>query len=83
VVCGLAGQLAAPWQGRCSGHRVIAGVSAERPDDVRRLVELAREGAYRAVIDASMPLSRIAEAHARVDSGRKRGSVVVTVEDTP
>ena len=83
VVCGLGGQLAAPWQGRLSGHRVIAGVSAERPADVRRLAELARDGVYRAVIDASMPLSRIAEAHARVDSGRKRGSVVVTIEDAP
>jgi hypothetical protein len=38
---------------------------------------------YRAVIDASMPLSRIAEAHARVDSGHKRGSVVVTLEGDP
>ncbi len=81
VVCGLAGQFAAPLQGRLSGHRVIAGVSAETPDDARLLVELARDGAYRAVIDASLPLSRIAEAHARVDSGRKRGSVVVTVDD--
>ncbi|MDO9019135.1 MAG: NAD(P)-dependent alcohol dehydrogenase [Deltaproteobacteria bacterium] len=83
VVCGLGGQLAAPWQGRLSGHRVIAGVAAERPEDVRRLVELARDGVYRAVIDASMPLSRIAEAHARVDSGHKRGSVVVTLEGDP
>ena len=83
VVCGLGGQLAAPWQGRMSGHRVVAGVSAERPEDVQRLVELARDGVYRAVIDASMPLSRIAEAHARVDSGRKRGSVVVTLEGDP
>lgn len=79
VVCGLAGLIAALWQGRLSGHRVIAGVAAERPDDVRLLAELAREGAVRAVIDASMPLSRIAEAHARVDSGRKVGSVVVTL----
>lgn len=79
VVCGLAGLLAAPFQGRRSGHRVIAGVAAERPDDVRCLVGLARDGAYRAVIDATMPLTRIAEAHARVDSGRKRGSVVVTL----
>ncbi|MEZ4393771.1 MAG: NAD(P)-dependent alcohol dehydrogenase [Polyangiales bacterium] len=80
VVCGLAGLLAAPWQGRLSGHRVIAGVAAERPDDVRRLVELARGGELRAVIDATMPLSRIAEAHALVDTGRKRGSVVITLE---
>jgi NADPH:quinone reductase-like Zn-dependent oxidoreductase len=81
VECGLAGQFAAPFQGRLSGHRVIAGVSAERPEDVAVLVDLVREGAYRAVIDDTMPLVRIAEAHARVDSGHKRGSVVVTMED--
>ena len=81
VECGLAGQFAAPFQGRLSGHRVIAGVSAERPEDVAVLVDLVREGAYRAVIDETMPLARIAEAHARVDTGRKRGSVVVTMEE--
>lgn len=81
VVCGLAGQLAAPFQGRLSGHRVIAGVARERPEDVGAIVDLVRAGAYRAVIDDTMPLARIAEAHARVDSGHKRGTVVVTMED--
>ena len=79
VVCGLGGLLAAPLQGRLSGHRVIAGVAAERPDDVRWLVARAAEGTYRAVIDGVYPFARIAEAHARVDSGRKRGSVVITL----
>lgn len=79
IVCGLGGLLAAPFQGRLAGHRVIAGVAAERPEDALHLVGLAREGTYRAVIDATVPLQRIAEAHARVDSGRKRGSLVVAV----
>jgi len=39
-----------------------------------------RDGAYRAVVDATVPLSRIAEAHARVDGGHKRGSAVVIVD---
>ena len=81
VVCGLWGQLAAPLQGRLSGHRVIAGVAAERVDDVRHLVAQAEAGRYRAVIDSTFPLSRIAEAHARVDSGHKHGSVVITLDD--
>jgi NADPH:quinone reductase-like Zn-dependent oxidoreductase len=81
VECGLAGQLAAPFQGRLSGHRVIAGMAEERPEDVAVIVDLVRDGAYRAVIDDAMPLARIAEAHARVDSGHKRGSVVITMED--
>lgn len=80
VECGLAGQLAAPFQGRGAGHRVIAGVAAERPEDVRFLAELAREGVLRPVVDMALPLARIADAHARVDSGRKRGSVVVVLD---
>ena len=81
VVCGLAGQFAAPFQGRLSEHRVIAGVAAERPEDVGVLVDLVRKGVYRAVIDGTMPLAHIAEAHARVDTGHKRGTVVITIED--
>jgi len=81
VECGLAGQLAAPFQGRLSGHRVIAGVAEEHIENVGVIVDLVHEGAYRAVIDDAMPLARIAEAHARVDSGHKRGSVVVTMDD--
>lgn len=81
VECGLAGQFAAPFQGRFSGHRVIAGAATERAQDVAVLLDLVREGAYRAVIDDAVPLARIAEAHARVDSGHKRGAVVVTMED--
>jgi NADPH:quinone reductase-like Zn-dependent oxidoreductase len=81
VVCSLAGQLAAPFQGRLSGHRVIAGVTKENAEDVRAIVELVREGAYRSVIDETLPLSRIAEAHALVDGGHKRGSLVVTMDE--
>jgi NADPH:quinone reductase-like Zn-dependent oxidoreductase len=83
VVAGLAGLLAAPFQGRVSGHRVIAGVSTERTEDMRYLAELAAAGEYRPVIDGVFPFERIADAHARVDSRRKRGSVVVEVSPPP
>lgn len=79
VVASLLGQLAAPLQGRLSGHRVFAPVSAGNVEDMRTLAALARTGAYRPVIDSRYPLERIASAHARVDSHRKRGSVVVTM----
>lgn len=79
LVASLWGQLAAPFQGRLAGHRVISGVSAERAEDARALCDMARDGRYRAVIDATYPLDRIVAAHARVDSGHKRGSVVVAM----
>ncbi len=79
VVADLADLLFAPLQGRFAGHRVIAGVSTERLEDIRYLADLASEGAYRPVIDSAFPLAQIAEAHARVETKRKRGSVVVEV----
>jgi NADPH:quinone reductase-like Zn-dependent oxidoreductase len=77
VVCSLGGLFAALWQGRSRGHRVIAGVSPGRVEDLRVALDLARAGALRPVIDATFPLAQVAEAHARVDSGRKRGSVML------
>ena len=80
VVASLAGQLAAPFQGRLSGHRVFAPVRPGNVEDMRTLAELSRTGAYRPVIDSRYPFEQIASAHARVDSHRKRGSVVVTMQ---
>ena len=77
VVTGLVGMLA-----RLSDtKRSIAGPAAERPEDVAELARLAEEGAFRPVIDRQLPFDRLPEAHAIVDTGRKRGSVVVNVID--
>jgi NADPH:quinone reductase-like Zn-dependent oxidoreductase len=54
---------------------------AERGEDVRRLGELAADGRFVPVIDRVYPFEAIRDAHARVDSGRKRGSVVVRMRD--
>lgn len=80
IVADLVGTIVAPLQGRLHGHRVIAGVSTERVEDMRLLASLADEGRYRPVIDRVMTFSEIREAHARVGEGRKRGSVVLTRE---
>ena len=78
VVTSLAGTLAASFQGRTSGHRVFAPVAHGCVEDMQTLAEMARTGAFRPVIDSRYPFARIADAHARVDSHRKRGSVVVS-----
>ena len=64
---------------RASDKKVIAGVSAPSAEDLRFLARLAETGEYKPVIDRSYPLKNAAEAHAYVDTGRKRGSVVVSV----
>lgn len=64
---------------KASGKRVIAEVVAIKPDHMRILANLAASGELRPVIDRVYPLEHAAEAHAYVDTGRKRGSVVLTV----
>lgn len=49
------------------------------PDDFVLLNDLARKGAYKPVIDRTYPLEEMAEAHRYVETGRKRGTVAITV----
>ncbi len=57
--------------------RISAGAAEERPGDFTRLLDLVAAGRLRVVTDRVLPLSQIAAAHARVDSGRKIGNVIV------
>lgn len=56
---------------------VKTGTSPERPEDFAALLALVADGRLRVVAEPALPLERIAEAHARVDSGRKVGNLVV------
>lgn len=64
---------------RTSGKHVIAGIPGITRSDIEALGEMATMGALKPVIDRSYPLESAAEAHAYVDTGRKRGSVVLRV----
>jgi NADPH:quinone reductase-like Zn-dependent oxidoreductase len=64
---------------RASGKRVIAGVAAATPDDLRYIANLAAVGQLKPVVDRIYSLEDAAKAHAYVDTGRKRGSVVLRV----
>ena len=66
---------------RASGHKVISGVAATRPEDLRLIARLAVAGALKPVVDRVYPMEDAVEAHAYVETGRKRGSVVLTVAD--
>lgn len=61
------------------GKRIIGGQSAERPEDLHLLAELLAAGKIRPVIDRAYRLEDIREAYTYVDTGRKRGAVVVTI----
>lgn len=79
VLGGFGDLITAPLTGKSRGHRVIAGPALSRVEDLHRLAALAAEGAFTPVIDQAYPLERIVEAHRRVETGRKRGTVVVTM----
>jgi len=79
IAADLPQMLAALWAPLTGSQRVIAGPAEERPEDIPQLAELAAAGLLRAVIDRTYPFDRLPEAHAYVETGRKRGSVVVQV----
>lgn len=79
VLAGLPELLKAPWVGMTRTQKVIAGPAAERIEYVHQLAQLAEQGRFTPVIDRCYPFEAMQEAHRYVDSGRKRGNVVVRV----
>jgi NADPH:quinone reductase-like Zn-dependent oxidoreductase len=79
VLGGLPDMLRVPWVAMTSSKKVIAGPAIGRIEDLRFLAKLAEAGEFKPVIDRRYPLEQIAAAHAYVDTGRKKGNVIITV----
>ena len=80
VLAGLPDMLRIPWVSVTSSKKVIAGPVAVRAEDLRFLAGLAEAGEFRPVIDRRYPFEQIAQAHSYVDTGRKKGNVIITLE---
>ncbi len=67
--------------GRKKAKITFAGLrpASEQAKDLRFLTELMEAGQVKSLVDRCYPLAQTAEAHRYVDTGRKKGSVVITV----
>jgi NADPH:quinone reductase-like Zn-dependent oxidoreductase len=70
--------LLARYRSRRSGRMVVADVPFTAAD-IDAVVSAGESGRLRPIIDRTVSLADIVEAHRHVDRGRKRGSVVVRV----
>ena len=72
--------LSIPWIALTNSRKVIGGTAKGTGSDLRLLADLAERGELTPVIDRRYRFDQIVDAHRYVDTGRKRGNVVITLE---
>ncbi|MBX3273848.1 MAG: NAD(P)-dependent alcohol dehydrogenase [Sandaracinaceae bacterium] len=67
------------WSRVFGRQKLVFGMSIEKKAALAEVSALVARGALRPVIDRRYPLAEIAEAHRYVETGRKRGNVVIDI----
>ena len=74
------------WTSQIASKKVIFDATGLRPPgekatDLAYIKELAEARALKPVIDKTYTMEQIAEAHRHVDTGHKKGNVVLSLGD--
>ena len=67
------------WTSIWGDKKVICALSSDHPQDLVNIKQLAETGKLKSIIDRCYPFEQAAEAHRYIETGNRKGSVVLTL----